>query len=163
MACTTLLLVTAPVMSAGGQQFIATGHDTLRGLPGVELVVEELQPELELGGLTGASLKADIEKWIRAGGIAVYASQADNPSPAKPYLYLHLNALTLPGGDIALAVQLHVRQTLRSPVTGSNVVNAMTWDSHSVISVPAANLQAARPAVRAQVDRFIEDWQAVHK
>jgi hypothetical protein len=159
----TLVLAAGPALDAAGQQFIATGHDTLRGLPGVEVIVEQPQPELERAGLTGTSLKDDIEGLLRGHGIMVYKSQAENPSPAKPYLYLHLNALSLPGGHVAMAVQLHLRQTLRSPATSSNVVDAMTWDQHSIVSIRAADLKAARAAVRAHVDVFIEDWLAVHK
>jgi hypothetical protein len=158
-----LLLAGGPVPGAAGQQFIATGHDTLRGLPGVEVMVDDPQPELERAGLTGPSLKADVEGMLRSHGILVYRSQAENASPAKPYLYLHLNALSVPGDHVAVAVQLHLRQTLRSPATSSNVVDAMTWDQHSIVSVPAADLQAVRAAVRAHVDVFIEDWLSVHK
>jgi hypothetical protein len=160
-----LALVVAAAMAgaAHGQMFVTTGRDTLRGLPGVEVVVEALQPELEQGGLTQAAIRAAVEARLRGKGIQVYASQKDNPSPAKPYLYVHVNALEIPRQDMyAVAVQVHLRQTLQSPVTESNVVNAMTWDLHNVIGVPAADLGAVRGEIEAYVDRFIEDWTAVH-
>ena len=157
-----LLLVVIQVADARGQQFTPTGRGTLRGLPGVEVIVEELEPELEAGGLTGASLKSEIETRLRARGITVYASQAENPSPAKPYLYLDLNALPLEHGEIAIAVQLHVRQTLQSPATQANIVNAMTWDLLSLIAVKAGRMPEARTVVQTLVEQFIEDWVSVH-
>ena len=159
----TVVLLAGAARDAGSQQFVTTGRDTLRGLPGVEVLVEPLQPELERAGLTGGSLQAEIESLLRAKGVLVFASQAANTSPAKPYLYLHLNTLTLPlGQGQVVNVQLHLRQTLRSAVTGSNVVNAMTWDRENVIVVPAARIQDVRSEVRSYVDGFIEDWLAVH-
>ena len=61
-----------------------------------------------------------------------------------------------------MGVQLHLRQTMRSPVTSSNVVNAMTWDQHTVVFVPPSRLKEVRTVVQSQVERFVEDWQAVH-
>jgi hypothetical protein len=160
---TTLLLVAANAADANGQMFVSTGRDTLRGLPGVEVIVESLQPELERNGLTTAAIRADVERRLRDGGVAIYESQAANPSPAKAYLYVHLNALTLPlDAGYAIAVQVHLRQTLRSLVTGSNIVNAMTWDKQNVVGIPAAALPSVRDEVLTFIDQFVEDWAAVH-
>ena len=148
---------------AHGQMFVSTGADTLRGLPGVEVIVDSLQPELERGGLTNAALRADVEARLRKGGITIYPSQVANPSPAKAYLYISLNALTLPeSAGYALGVQVHLRQTLRSPVTNSNIVNAMTWDIHNVLAVPASDLQSVRAEVLTFIDQFVADWTRVH-
>ncbi|HVH25288.1 MAG TPA: hypothetical protein VM818_00965 [Vicinamibacterales bacterium] len=158
-----LLLLGARAPDADGQMFVSTGRDTLRGLPGVEVLVEGLQPELQQSGLTVAAIRADVERRLRDGGISVYASQSTNPSLAKAYLYVHLNALVLPqDAGYAIAVQVHLRQTLRSPVTGSNVVNAMTWDAQNVLGVPASALQTVRAEVLTFVDQFVKDWAAVH-
>jgi len=158
-----LLLLAIGVADAHGQMFVPTGADTLRGLPGVEVIVDGLQPELERGGLTSAALRADVEERLHKAGITIYPSQAANPSPAKPYLYITLNALTLPAGaGYAVGLQVHLRQTLRSPVTSSNIVNAMTWDAHNVLAVPASGLQEIRAEVVAFVDQFVEDWTSVH-
>ena len=146
---------------ASAQQFVNTGRDTLRGLTGVEVLVEPVQQEIERAGLTAASIRSDVEQQLRAGGLTVYASQAANASLAKPYLYVHLNAVALQG-RLAVGVQLQLRQTLRSPVTGSNVVNAMTWDQENVVVVEARNLQPVRSELRAYVGTFIRDWLAVH-
>ena len=158
-----LLLLAAGAADANGQMFVSTGRDTLRGLPGVEVLVEGLQPELERSGLTGAAIRADVEQRLRDGGISVYPSQTANPSLAKAYLYVHINALVLPqDAGYAIAVQVHLRQTLRSPVTGSNIVNAMTWDAQNVIGVPPAALPTVRAEVLTFIDQFVQDWAAVH-
>src|SRR3954471_3360077 len=102
---------------AGAQQFIQTGRDTLRGLPGLEVIVEPLAPELLPGGISAAKIRANIEMQLRAAGITVYGSQALNESAAKPYLYVQVNGLPLQRQGYALAIQVQVRQTLRSPVT----------------------------------------------
>src|SRR5262245_51025348 len=99
--------------NASAPTSMPTGRKTVCGLPGVEIQVEALQPELERAGITRAAIVSDVERRLRARGIPVYASQGANPSPAKPYLYVHLNALLLPRGDgFAVAVQVQLRQAL---------------------------------------------------
>jgi hypothetical protein len=143
--------------------FVTTGRDTLRGLPGLEVLVEPLQPELAGRGLSATAIQVEVTRRLDRGGITVYASQRDNPSPAKAYLYLHLNALFLPGGDVAaVAIQLQVRQTVRSLVSESNIVDAMTWDAHDVVGVPAGDVSDLDAEIQPFVDQLIKDWTAVH-
>lgn len=148
--------------AAHAQMYVTTGRDTLRGLPGVEVVVEGLQPELVAKGLTPGAIAKAVETRLRRAGIEVYTSQQQNPSAAKPFLYVHVNALEIPGSGLyAVGIQLQLRQTLQSPVTKSNIVNAMTWDAHNVLGIPAGQLAAVTTEIETYVDRFIEDWTAV--
>ncbi len=153
----------AGVGDVRGQQFTRTGRETLKDLPGIEILVEPIQPELKQMGLTEASIQADAERRLKTAGITIYASQAANPSPAKPYLYIHLNALKLArGGDYVVAVQVHVRQTVRSVVTGSQIVDAMTWDSHNIVGSVGTRAAGVREEIGRSIDRFTRDWAAVH-
>lgn len=159
-----LAVVGGMAAEARAQMFVTTGRDTLRGLPGLEVIVEELPPEVVAGGVTGTVVRGDVVRRLRAAGIAVFASQDENPSPAKPYLYVLVNALELPGGAGHVAgLQVHLRQTLRSPATDSHIVDAMTWELHNVFVVPPGSLPELRTEVRTFVDLFIRDWQAVQR
>lgn len=160
---TTVVLALAPP-NARGQLFVATGRDTLRGLPGVEVIVEPLQPELEQGGFTTALVAASVTQQLKAAGITIYASQRENPSKSQPYLYVHVNGVAdEPGRGYAVAIQVHLRQTMASLTTESRVVNAMSWDAHSVAVVPVVLLKEdVSDEIDSLVARFIADWRAVH-
>ena len=67
----TFALVAGLAPNASAQMFIATGHDTLRGLPGVEVAVEPLEPELERDGLTRAAIQTDVARRLGAGGVTL--------------------------------------------------------------------------------------------
>jgi len=150
--------------NASAQMFVATGRDTLRSLPGVEVVVEPLERDLERDGLTPVAIHSDVEQRLRAGGIIVYTSQTENPSEAKAYLYVHVNSLNVPGQDFyVIGVQVQLRQTLRSLVTASNIVDAMTWDAHDVLAVPIGQVTSVRESIQRYVDMFVRDWMAVHR
>jgi hypothetical protein len=158
-----VLVLVLAVSEARAQQFIQTGKDTLRGLPGVEVLVEPLAPELERAGLMASAIHANVERYLREHTIQVYANQTGNPSEAKPYLYVQVSGLSLPRQGYALAVDVQVRQTLRSLVTGSAIVNAMSWDQQIVMVVlPGDGMQAVHAQVQTLVDQFVQDWRAVH-
>ena len=157
----TLALAMWPEAPAA-QMFVSTGRDTLRGLPGVEVAVENMPPELQEAGLSTALVRTGVEQRLRAGGVAIYPSQQANPSIAKAYLYVKLNALRLPGQLQAVAVQVQLRQTLRSPVTSSNIVNAMTWDAHDLAVLTDPDARPLQDVIDEMVDRFVADWRAVH-
>ena len=150
--------------NASAQMFVPTGRDTLRGLPGVEVAVEPLERDLERDGLTPAAIQSDVKRRLQAGGIIVYTSQTENPSEAKAYLYVLVNSLEVPGQDFhVIGVQVQLRQTLRSLVTASNIVDAMTWDAHDVLAVRIGQVTSVRETIQRYVDQFIRDWTAVHK
>ena len=155
-------ILLACASGASAQLFVATGHDTLRGLPGVEIAVEDVPPELPQPELTATAVRTAVEQRLRAGGVTVYASQALNPSDAKAYVYVHLSALPLPDRSLAVSIQVHLRQTVRSVVTSANIVNAMTWERHTIAVATAAEGAQLRDLVLEMVDGFIADWRAVH-
>lgn len=155
--------LTLTPLPATAQLFVATGRDTLRALPGVEVAVEEIDPVLERAGFTPAAVRALIQSELREAGITVYATQRENPSPAKAYVYVDVNPLTLPDGSAhAVALQVQLRQTLRSLVTESSIVDAVTWDTHTVVLVPSTQVVELKAEVREALARFVRDWRAAH-
>jgi hypothetical protein len=159
-----LLLLTGLARPACAQMFITSGKDTLRGLPGVEIAVEPLEADFERNGLRQAGIRSDIAERLRAGGVTVYASQNENPSLAKAYVYVDVTGVKLAlQNGYAIALQVQLRQTLQSPVTASNIVDATTWDARTVLIVPGSGLSAVQATIREYVDHFVDDWRAAHR
>jgi hypothetical protein len=154
--------LTAPVVLAAGQLFVPTGGHTLRSLPGVEIILETIPEPLQQAGLTQAAVKADLERWLRAGGVPVYQSQPDNPSAAKAYLDLRTTVLALRDGSYAVAVQMHVRQTVKSLATESSIVNAATWETGRLVNVTLSGPPRVRDEIRGMADEFVAEWKGAH-
>ena len=154
--------LTASVVLAGGQLFVPTGGHTLRSLPGVEVIMETIPAPLQRAGLTQAAVKADLERWLGAGGVTVYQSQPANPSAAKAYLDLRTTVLVLRDGSYAVAVQMHVRQTVKSLATESSIVNAATWETGRLVNVTQSDLPRVRDELRGMADEFVAEWKGAH-
>jgi len=149
-------------MPAFAQMFAPTGRATLRGLSGLEVVIEPLPPEVENAGLTAVRLRLDVSERLTDAGIEVYMSQGENVSPAQAYLYIHVNALSLPDAGLAVALLVQVRQTVDSMVGPARIVDAVTWDAHNVLALPPGALGGLNREIEAYVDLLIDDWRAVH-
>jgi hypothetical protein len=86
-----LILVLLLLASTGAQGGDTEGERaTLRGLDGVQVVVEDLQPDVERNGLTRQQLQTDVELRLRKAGIRVLTEQeldrAPGQTPPRPSL-----------------------------------------------------------------------------
>jgi hypothetical protein len=155
------LIVMLCAADAHAQMFVPSGKDTLRTLPGVEVLVEPLEPALERSGLSERTIAADVAAQLRAGGITVFANQVQNVSPAKAYLYVQVSGFALERQGHVIAMQTHLRQSVRSLATESTIVNAMTWDRAIVFLAPPGTTAAiVQQEVQRLVEEFVRDWTA---
>jgi len=158
---TVFLMAMWPAPDARAQLFVPAGKDTLRALPGGEVLVEPLEPSLARAGITAASIAADVSAQLRATGITTFPSQMQNPSPAKAYLYMQLSGFPLARQGYVIAMQAHVRQSVQSLVTESTIVNAMTWDRTVVFLAPMGGaVGVVRQEVQNLVEQFTRDWNS---
>ena len=150
------------VAPSAGQRFVPTGGHTLRSLPGVEVIVETIPVVLQPAGLTQASVGRDVARSLQAGGVVVFPSQAANPGAAKAYLDVRVTLLALRDGSYAVAVQMHLRQTVASLVTESRIVNAATWEAGSLVNLTASDLPRVRDEIQGMAEEFLADWKTAH-
>jgi len=66
---------------------------TLRGLQGVDVIVENLTPEVERAGLTRQQLQTDVELRLRKAGIPLLTSAERVKVPGKPFLGVHVHVV----------------------------------------------------------------------
>jgi hypothetical protein len=162
VAAAIVLIASSVVTLAAGQLFVPTGGHTLRSLPGVEVIVETIPAPLQRAGLTQASVGLDVARLLQAGGVVVFPSQPANPSAAKAYLDVRTTLLELRDGSYAVALQMHVRQTVASLVTESKIVNAATWENGRLVNVNAPDLPQVRAEIHEMVEELLADWKATH-
>ena len=60
--------------------------ETLRGLPGVAVVIEPLHPTTERDGLTQHQLQTEVEQQLKNAGIRVLTQEEWKKTPGAPYL-----------------------------------------------------------------------------
>jgi len=153
-----LLVVAAPVRADDERQ-----RQTLAGLKGVSIVVEDVNPDVEKDGLTAATLHTDMEQELRQAGIAVLTENQAARAPGAPHLYLKLSAMKHGAGFYAFHIQLGVRQRVILLRASRGIGFATTWSATDVLGTVAwANLPSIRDDVMTKVDQFVKAYLAVN-
>ena len=138
-------------------------RDTLRGLGGVHVLVEELEADVEQHGLTAEALQADTEEQLRRAGIDVLAEEQRLQTPGTPYLYVNVNVSLGEETPLAAAtLDVALKQSVvlaRDPI---RLCLAPTWRTGTTGRVGYARLADLRGAVNDLVAEFVEDYRAAN-
>jgi len=139
-------------------------RQTLRGLQGVKVLVEDLGSDIERLGLTKAQLTVDTETKLRKAGIKVLTQEECLQTPGEPYLYVNININTgKPGDDkYSYSIDIGVIQNVllqRDPRTKSYSV---TWSTGGVGIVEKESVGSLRTSVDEVVNLFVTAFDSVN-
>ena len=99
---------------------------TLRGLQGVYVLLEDVQPEMARAGLTTQQLQIDVEWQLRQAGIPVLTKDQAFRVQGAPYLYVYVHLLPHPIGLTAYSSLVEVNQRASLDLNGSSA-SVSTW------------------------------------
>jgi hypothetical protein len=150
-----LLLVSSSTTRAQDDDF---SRRSLKGIKGVQLVVDLSPGIAEDSGLTAIALRTDIELKLRQASIPVFAT-------GDPYLYVGI--AVLPSSDKAIwpyAVMVELHQPVALTRDSSILApRAITWNVLRWGDVEKQNLRSLRNDVKDTVDMFINAYLAVNQ
>lgn len=132
-------------------------RETLAGLPGVAVIIEEVKPPLQK-----STIQTDVELRLRRAGIRVLSEEERLQTTGFPYLYVNVNHM---GDNIAAkGVSVELRQSARLVREPHVLVpSASTWAVGSVGTVGKESLvDGVRKDVRNIVDIFINAYLSVN-
>lgn len=160
--CGLFLLLFLVAISVAFAEMPDRAKETLRGLPGVAVVIEPLHANAEQDGLTQRLLQEDVERRLRAAGIRVLSREEWQHTPGSPYLYVNVAALKKNYGLYAYAIEVCLNQ-LVTLIRNHHIHEfAETWETREVGTVGEDQLLTIRESVKAHVDAFIRDYFAVN-
>ena len=142
---------------------------TLRGLPGVCVLVEHLGEDAERGGLNRTTIQTDVELQLRLAGIRVLTAEESLEALSSPCLYVQVLCAVSREGPATLnglyvcSVRVGVYQAVR--LTNGESTMAETWEAPvaGVGTVGPAYLgRGVRDEVNDGVNEFINAWLAVN-
>jgi hypothetical protein len=161
--CIFLLLLTFFLQeSAEGQS--NPRRESLRGLKGLEVVVEVIEPQAERLGLTRAQVQTDVELRLRKAGIRVLTEE-EAERQGSTYLYINITASEARDvpGLYSYLIDLSFRQRVILERDQSIRTIAATWNIASKGVVGANKLRNLREIVADYIDEFINDYLAANQ
>jgi hypothetical protein len=139
-------------------------RETLRGLAGVWVVVEKLNPELDQAGLTRTQLQTDAEDRLHKVGIKVLTQDECWTTPGMPWLYITVALLKASETTYAATIGTSLNQEITLTRNPQIKTFGVTWDAGVHIgTVGADSLPTVRESVGGLIDKFITDYLAVNQ
>jgi hypothetical protein len=129
-------------------------RDNLKGIGALDLIIEDLQPELERGQLTRAMLQTVVEDRLDKHGISLSKT-------ADPYIYLNVTSFTINEDLYAYSIDLQVNTSVTIAET-NQVAIATIWSIAALGRVSTARLPTILNDVLNQVDKLANDYVAVN-
>ena len=139
-------------------------RESLRGLQGVEVVVEDIKPEAQMDGLSQSAIRAAVELILRSRGIRVLTQSERSETPSKAYLYVHLGTDKHSSGQYSFNARVELHQAVSPVHRPQHIVLAPTWSTPDTFrTVGEQNwrlwiLNSIEPLVR----EFVDDFRAVN-
>ncbi|MFC1692113.1 hypothetical protein ACFL1R_01245 [Candidatus Latescibacterota bacterium] len=156
-----MILLLSSVVQA--QTLLIDQKNVLKDLKGVEVLVEDLKPDIEKDGLSKSSIQTDVELKLRMAGIKVLTEEEWLKEPGTPYLYVSVNSFKKEeevSYSINIALELNETVCLVRDLTMS--CNAVTWSTSYIGKVGKLKVNEIRDGVKDRVDIFINDYLAVN-
>ncbi|MCE9536938.1 MAG: hypothetical protein K8R65_11095 [Nitrospirae bacterium] len=140
-----------------------TERELLRGLSGVEVLVEPFSLDFEEGGLQTMTLQNDIRQRLQRAGVKVFTERERLSAQAGALLVVRLDAVHDRSGRYFYSIDLLLKQRVRSGGHDAPELSAATWMKSGGIGIVADdNVKYVEDRVRRKVDEFIKDYQAVN-
>jgi hypothetical protein len=137
---------------AAGDAFERT---SLKGLKSLQVVVEDLAPDITQDGLDRERIKSSVEHQLEQAGIVV-EPQAENA------LYIHLGSVKSETGVYSYALSLQLVQLVLLYRDPSLLTWGTTWSLDLVGSATPENVSEIEPLIGRGVNAFVSDYQAAN-
>jgi len=142
-------------------------RQTLKGLRGVYVIVEDLQPNMQKysskAGLTKDELQSDIERQLRERGIRALSRDEWMKTPGKPIFYVSVNTHETEKYWYAYDIKTELQQTVFMETNPKVKALATTWSMNMTGSANIGTLHVIRGDVGVLVGRFIKAYKAVNE
>jgi hypothetical protein len=155
-----ILAFASPALSLDSEP----NRQSLRGLQGVKVLIEDLGSDIERLGLIKNQLSMDVEAKLRKAGIKVLTQEECFKTPGEPYLYVNININTGKPGDgkYAYSIDIGVIQNVvlqRDPRMKSYSV---TWSTGGVGTIDKEFVGRLRESVDEVVSIFVTAFFSVN-
>ncbi|OPY92591.1 MAG: hypothetical protein A4E73_00973 [Syntrophaceae bacterium PtaU1.Bin231] len=168
------VLLAAAVLSAGILLSEAAAEDseasrrTLANLPGVGILVEPIQPNIQRyaqkAGLTTVQLQQDIRNRLQAAGIRTFPGDEWLKVQGRPVLYVNINTHETEKYWYAYDIRLELRQIVSLEVNPQIKTLADTWSINITGVANIGNMNIIRNDALVLVERYVQaHLSALHR
>ena len=133
---------------------------SLRGLQGVRIVVEDVDPQIVKDGLAKDQLYTDVELKLLMAGIKVLTEAEARMEKGRPWLYVNAAIMKTDSESYIYTIFIEFNQDVRLVRDPDVAVSTGTWKV--VHTGMAHKISHIRERVKMHVDEFVDAYLSVN-
>lgn len=137
-------------------------RESLRGLPGVQLVIEDIARDAQVDGLSQDAIRTAAELILRSSSIPVLTQIERMKTPAAPYLYVRVTTYKSQFGLYAYGTKVALKQEVSLVGMPQQTMFAFTWEDESLGTSGYYDIGQAINPVQSSVKAFVNDFLTVN-
>jgi hypothetical protein len=145
-------------------------RETLTGLPGFHVIVEDMQPNLlryekyaKQFDLNRGSIQREVEKRLKEAGIGVLSRDAWLRTPGRPVLYVNVNTHESEKYWFSYNIKIEVRQLAFLEANPAVKTLADTWSLTMTGLTNIGNFRQINDDLKTLTARFVEAFKAQNR
>lgn len=157
----TIILAFTPSLAERATEI--TERESLKGVTGVEVLVDPLDVEIEDLGLKTEALQLEIKQRLQKAGVRVLTEGERLKNPTAGTLVIRVDTLHDRISRYFFSVDLYLMQRVRLESRTAPEVSAATWMKLGAIGTVADdNVKHIEGQVLHKTDQFIKDYLAAN-
>ena len=140
----------------------AEDRESLRRLPGVEVIVESFLSEEETAGFSRDAIRTGVELVLQSNGVRILSGAERLQTPSAPFLYVKVNPFKHSTADYCVAIEVELHQAVSLMNRPEQRMSARTWNRVQVAIIGEQLTGRATELVEPVIKQFANDFLTVN-
>ena len=163
----SVLIVTLIVLSHLDTSAARAGRvedrESLRRLPGVEVIVESFLPEEEAAGFSRETIRTGVELVLLSNGVRLLNEEERLETSSAPFLYVKVNPLKHSSAETyCLTIEVELHQAVSLMNRPEQRMSARTWKRVQVAIIGEQITGRVTEVVEPLIKQFANDFLTVN-
>jgi hypothetical protein len=138
-------------------------RESLRRLPGVEVVVETFLSDEEAAGFSRDAIRTGVEVVLQSNGVRILSGSERLETTSTPFLYVKVNPLKHTSADTyCLAIEVELHQAVSLINRPEQRMSARTWNKVQVAIIGEQITGRVNELVEPLIKQFANDFLTVN-
>ena len=138
-------------------------RESLRRLPGVEVIVETFLSEEEAAGFSRDAIRAGVELVLQSNGVKILSGSERLETSSTPFLYVKVNPLKHSSADTyCLAIEVELHQAVSLLNRPEQRMSARTWNRVQIAMIGEQITGRVNELVEPLIKQFANDFLTVN-
>jgi hypothetical protein len=138
-------------------------RESLRRLPGVEVIVETFLSEEEAAGFSREGIRTGVERVLQSNGVRILSGSERLETQSTPFLYVKVNPFKPSDADTyCLAIEVELHQAVSLVNRPEQRMSARTWKRVQVAIIGEQITGRVNELVEPLITQFANDFLTVN-